>query len=1049
MRRKVLLWLLIYALMAGVVLPAAAGNVLDGRVELIVELTGEPLLRSGSTRRAELERRQDRLLEQVRALPGGGQTELLGRYVSALNAVALLVPESLAGEIAGLPGVDRVQRAASFRTPEKLSADEAAKLGGSTAGGMVGLEDAAEQGLDGSGVVIAVIDTGLDVKHPAFSDFGMDEDTVGLDMAGVKEVLGELNAARRCPQVQASQVWYSAKVPFAFDYAGGTADVSQDGAGDHGTHVAAIAAGVATSESAAGAAPGAQILAMKVFENGSKSASEVKLLDALEDAVTLGADVINLSLGTVSGFPDDEGLVYSEAIQNAVDAGILVCAAAGNEFSSAYGNVSGRNLSSTEDVDVGVVDEPGCLDGVFSVGSVNNACIYSSGFYLDGDFIPVGDNGEQYGLRSFGQLADDLEHWGGVYEYAVVPGLGTQEDFAQVDVRGRIALISRGELTFVEKCDRAFAQGAVAVVIRNDVAESISMDLTNVARGNHIPCVLISREDGKRMVDAAGESGVGKLTVLTGAVLTAAEDGWQPSAFSSWGPLSDLTLKPDAAGVGGNVYSAADGGSFAAKSGTSMAAPQAAGAAALLLQHLRESQGLTGAEARERALTLLLNTAVPMRGEDGVEYSPRKQGAGLLSVDRAVSTPVWLTVDGNDLPKAELGDDKDWNGVYEFSFTAHNFSSTAQTYHLHAAVLTETEKDDLMLQQARPVEAQTVFSGSPVRSSGQMEVKQITVPAGGEAQVHVSVRLSDAEKKSLRDTFKNGIYVEGYIYLDAADDTAPDLSIPMLAFYGDWGLAPLFETVMGPEVEAAKVMDEDGNCPIPFHVQTGPISYLGENPVDQDHEYRPERSNALNTSGGRGGAVTNIALDLLRNARSVTVEMVDEQGGVLYSTAAHNLVKSCLQGDVDGMYPALFNQYGDLYFDPVRYGLDDGDTFSIRITGEKVADGPRAVETLVLPVYVDGTAPVITSTRLHQVQGRSLLTVTVRDNFYTAGVKVTVGDGQFAQRTWPVDQERRGEEVTLELDVTKLTAAGGTLTVQAVDYAWNMSACDVVAEKAD
>jgi len=1043
-------WLLMLALAAGAVPPARAAS--GGMVELIVELTGQPLLLSGEAegRRDELEDRQDRLLEEIRALPGGSQVELRGRYVASLNAVALLAPEALSDEIAALPGAGRVHRAAAFQAPEGLSAAcEAPQLGAGGSNGMVGLEDAFEQGLDGTGVVIAVIDSGLDLGQPAFSAGEMDEDAAALDLENVEKVLGDLNAARMYRKVRAEQVWRSVKVPFAFNYTrGGSTDVShgKGGAADHGTHVAAIAAGAAAGNGTAGAAPGAQILAMKVFDDGSDSASEVALLSALEDAAVLGADVINLSLGTVSGFSDSEGLSYTRAVQNAVQAGIMVCAAAGNEFSSAYGNVSGRNLGSAGNVDIGVVNEPSCLNGVLSVASANNAMIYASGFCVAGGdgksrFVPIGDNGTQFGLRSFDGLLDIPGHRDGVYEYAVVPGLGTEEDFARTDVRGRIALIQRGELTFVEKCDRAFENGAVGVVIHNNESEAISMDLTGVCEGNDLPCVMISQKDGERMVKAAGEAGVGTLTVLSGAVLTAAEDGWQPSSFSSWGPLSDLTLKPDATGVGGSVYSAADGGSGEAKSGTSLAAPQASGMAALLLQYLRESQGLTGAGARARAQTLLLNTAIPMRGEDGVEYSPRKQGAGLLSAGRAVATPVWLTVDGSELPKAELGDDKEWNGSFEFSFTAHNPTASAQTYLLRSSVLTETEEDNLMLQQARRAEAKTVFSGSEVYLD---DAGRVTVPAGGEAQVHVSVRLTSGERKTLRESFQNGVYIEGYVYLDAVDDTAPDLSIPMLAFYGDWGLAPLFEDTAAAAVEAAKVMETDGNCPIPFCVITGPDSYLGENPVAQDYEYLPERSNALNTGGKDGGVVTDMALDLLRNARSVTVEMVDGQGGVLYSTTAYNVVKSCLLEDLGGMYPAVFTRYADLRFDPRSYGLENGDTFTIRITGEKDAGGPNARESMELPVYVDGTAPEIVSARVSRTEGRSTLTVRVRDNFYTAGLKVIAGDGQYAQKAWPVNQDRRGETVTLELDVTEFAGASrGYLTVEAMDYAHNASSCDV------
>lgn len=100
-----------------------------------------------------------------------------------------------------------------------------------------------------------------------------------------------------------------------------------------------------------------------------------------------------------------------------------------------------------------------------------------------------------------------------------------------------------------------------------------------------------------------------------------------------------------------------------------------------------------------------MNTAVPVLQSDGVEHSPRKQGAGLANVGHAVTTPVWLSVEGSDLPKAELGDDPEETGIYEFTFTAHNTSDTAQSYWAEASLLTETAQDGLMLQQARALDA--------------------------------------------------------------------------------------------------------------------------------------------------------------------------------------------------------------------------------------------------------------------------------------------------------------------------------------------------------
>lgn len=1023
-------------------------------VEVIAELAGEPLLLSAQADEDALIQQQDRLLAEIDALTAG-EAELVDRYTRSFNGLALRLPAERVADVEALEGVVRVRTAATFAAPEEsLNSSEDLTLV-SSSGLMAGLEDAWEQGLDGAGMVIAVIDTGLDVDHPAFSAAGMDEADCALQREDVERLLEMLNAAQMAPGLTVEEVYKSAKIPFVFNYAEGSADVSHTvKSGDHGTHVSAIAVGVETEDSAAGTAPGAQLLAMKVFGDNSDTATESTLISAVEDAILLGADVINLSMGATSGFSDQE-LPYTQALRNAVQAGIVVCASAGNGYSSAYDNNSGTDLGTTGNIDTGVVDAPSSLDGVLSVTSVNSAQVYANGFQLqtagDDRFVPVTDGGEQFGMPPLGSLLDLPDHEDGEVEYAVVPGLGTEEDFDQVNVEGRVALIQRGTLSFSEKCGRAFERGALAAVVYNNVGgeSSVGMDLSQLPLECDIPCVFISQSDGLSMVRAAGKNGVGTLTILPEMTLVDAEDGGLASAFASWGPLSDLSLKPELCGVGGSVTSATEGGGYESRSGTSMAAPQVAGMTALLLQSLREGQGLTGPAARLRAETLLMNTAVPVRQEDGVECSPRKQGAGLCRINRAVSTPVWVSVEGSDLPKAELGDDPAESGEYTFVFTAHNDTNLEQTYRLRASVLTETAQDGRILQKARRVEASTVFAGVTVTPTPQSGATLVTVPAGGESSIRVTIRLSDGERKTLRETFENGIYIEGYVYLDSLDKSAPDLSIPMLAFFGDWSQAPLFERVSAPDLSAAGAGEGIGNSPIPFQFATGFSSYLGENPINQDEVYLPERSNALNDSGEDGGVINDIMLDLLRNARRVTLEVLDAQNKVLFQDQAEDVVKSCYQEGGGMMYPAAWSVYSELSFVPASCGLEDGDTFTIRLTGEKDAHGAYTLETLEMPAYVDGTDPEILDVSMDRAGGRCVLRVTVRDNFYTAGLVVVADSPTVRRETWPVNQQRRGDTVTIELDVTEQarTASRG-LMITAVDYAMNTASYTVELDHA-
>ena len=301
---------------------------------------------------------------------------------------------------------------------------------------------------------------------------------------------------------------------------------------------------------------------LKVFPDGSTGANSDDILAALEDCVTLGVDVVNLSLGSPAGFTYRSDLLSTmEVYDRLAKAGIIVAAAAGNEYSAAYKNLWGTDLSLTSNPDYGIVGSPSSYSQTLSVASADNVTVRSAYFEAAGRKITFTDtattnNPEGGFIRVLG---------GKTLDYVVVPGNGEEADYANLNVKGKVALVSRGVTTFAEKHEMAHVKGAAACIVYNTEAGMINMSIDSFP----IPAIFISQADGQAMV-AAAKDGVGTLTVSNSTYDAPSETGGQPSSFSSWGSTSQLEITPDIMAPGGNIYSSRDNNSYGLMSGTSM-----------------------------------------------------------------------------------------------------------------------------------------------------------------------------------------------------------------------------------------------------------------------------------------------------------------------------------------------------------------------------------------------------------------------------------------------------------------------------------------------
>ena len=317
---------------------------------------------------------------------------------------------------------------------------------------------------------------------------------------------------------------------FGYNYVDGDLDITHDNdpQGDHGTHVAGIATAnryirqgsgfVSAAETVltCGVAPEAQLLVMKVFgKNGGAYSDDY--MAAIQDAIYLGCDAINLSLGSnAPGFvdPAGSGVAFAEQLfQSLTETDVVVTISAGNAYSAGYQSATGTDLHRTTDPDINTVGSPGSYKNALTVASVTNSGLtgpYVAVGQINASFTPAGNTPE--GFQSWSSLDENGQGTEYPFVFLGDPTSATdtrkfamsQSDFSGMDVAGKIVLISRGTNAFSEKHSFAANAGAKAVIIYNNTSGTVNMDLS--ASTGAIPCVFMTQKDMQRILAVAAVS---------------------------------------------------------------------------------------------------------------------------------------------------------------------------------------------------------------------------------------------------------------------------------------------------------------------------------------------------------------------------------------------------------------------------------------------------------------------------------------------------------------------------------------------------------------
>jgi minor extracellular serine protease Vpr len=669
------------------------------------------------------------------------------------NGYSVSVAPAQLGALASLPGVKAVYPVETMSLPPSESVgNNGIEL--KNAVGLTGADAAQDElGLDGSGVTIAIIDSGVDYSLPELGGcFGP-----GCKVRGGMDLVGDtFNPSATGSAFQPTP--HPAPDPRPCDpNVSDQAEVLGAGTsnGAHGTHVAGIAAadGRGHDEEVTGVAPGAKLLAYKVFGCNGGTDSDV-MIHAMELALADHADVVNMSIGSAfDNWPESPTAV---AADNLVAAGVTVVTSTGNS------GANGGQLWSA--------GAPGVGRNVIAVASYDNTKATLPVFRMGSTTYPY--------ARAAGSLVPTPQDGGGEVAATGTPatvGDGCVNAPAPGSLAGKIALIRRGSPTtgptcgFYNKAINAQHAGAIGVILYNNAPDPFSPTVASPTPGAepvNLPVAALTMSQGQALF--VGLASNHTLTWTDQVVDTPLATAGLISDFSSYGSDAELGLKPDLGAPGGQIYSTWPHQQFGGHNtigGTSMAAPHVAGLAALLLQ--AKNKDISPTMVR----TLLMNTAQPslvnVAPASGLLEPTWREGAGLAQIVEAATTPAWVTPSKFSLGEGTTGGDA--------QLTVTNSAADPITYDLSGESTVGTGPSATGVYPFN-------FAYVPRSNTATfIPAASLTVPGHGSATFTVHIQPGAWPDKSLYG---------GYVKLTPRGGGGITLRVPYVGFMGDYQSLP-------------------------------------------------------------------------------------------------------------------------------------------------------------------------------------------------------------------------------------------------------------------
>lgn len=897
---------------------------------------------------------QASVISKVEAITG---TKVIRNFGYLVNGFSINVKRKQISQIQALKGVKAVTESRVYYPDMKFAKELTQAYSAWN-----------ELGYKGEGMVISIIDTGIDYTHKDLKISNTTEPK--LTKSYIDNKAAELKHGK----------FFTEKVPYGYNYADGNTNVIDKGS-MHGMHVAGIVAAngdstqVDSFNAVQGVAPEAQLLAMKVFSNNLdlKGAYDDDTIAAIEDSVKLGADVVNMSLGSPAGFQDKDDPTQ-KAITNAINAGVLMVISAGNDgVSTTDDSWKGPQVNLFGTTDTAVVASPGLAEDALTVASFENSQLTLS-------VMEYADNNSKSGQMFFQAVEGTDMSLLKTPREMVYCGLGNPSDIPG-DLSGKIALIKRGSISFTDKAKNAVARNAYAVIIFNSDGQNEPIGMTCDEKS--VPVLSIGNSDGE-LLKSLIPTNV-KVSIKGSMASKVNSSVNDMSQFTSWGPTPNLDIKPEITAPGGDIYSLANDNKYQNMSGTSMSAPHTSGSEALILQAIKSrNKTISGRELIEFAKITTLNTAQVMMDKYSAEvpYSPRRQGAGMIQIADAIKNNVLVTYLGKGtVPLKEI------SGTTSFELKLKNYGDKEVRFNLvPGTVYTE-------MTNAQNQIFETALKGASLNGpSGE-----IVLAAGAEKTIALTLKLAE-------DTNKD-IFVEGFIKLNCTSSNNPNLSLPYMGFYGQWSKLQIMDGAMWDKAQshATKFFNDkysniytnyygfDIKVNMPVGTGLGELNSDGEFvPFAQyyaeedtpDYLYVDNGINpnyigfSPNDDGLRDSILPN--LYLLRNSKELSVQILDKNKNVLTTLDKMVNVRKNLLEDhaAKDDYTRTFSSTrwdGSVYDKATgKYKVLSDGNYYYRIVTK--ADMPNAEEQILeMPMKIDTVAPTLSNIKVVKEKNRYYL----------------------------------------------------------------------------